>query len=254
MNHFRQRGFTLIELLVVVAIIAILAAMLLPALSAAKENARRAQCINNLRQSAIGITMYAQDHDQWLPLAPWNTNPQYQGQAYNHRAGAWLSNTKDKLVVYLQSGNYLPNPAILYCPSGKEAQKAYRDYIVNSSPTSASYGQHIGYFYAAWNADPNWQKGGNPDKPLRRPPARMGQPAATGVYPDWNGDMDVTLLQDVYGWDNSSGFQLTSHLSNRGRPAGANVVLLDGSVRWAGSEQVEKWGTWISSWGYRYYW
>jgi prepilin-type N-terminal cleavage/methylation domain-containing protein/prepilin-type processing-associated H-X9-DG protein len=64
----RKRGFTLVELLVVVAVIALLAALLFPALAGARDKARQATCVSNLKQIGLAAALYIQDYDEHYPL------------------------------------------------------------------------------------------------------------------------------------------------------------------------------------------
>ena len=83
MNQQRKRGFTLIELLVAIAIIAILAALLLPALSSAKQKARAIQCINNLRQIGQATFIYCEENEDLLPYAWYNDMDNHVNNFYS---------------------------------------------------------------------------------------------------------------------------------------------------------------------------
>lgn len=146
----RVTGFTLIELLVVVAIIAILAALLMPALKSVRESAYQIRCASNLRQLGLGVSLYANDHDGWLPqvivqnVAPdWLPNEFWFGERF---VGPYLERTGTTGIVEASEMH-----GALRCPATRRPRRTdgsdYGTYGFNS--------QLVGYINGAWDSYQN---------------------------------------------------------------------------------------------------
>ncbi len=229
-------AFTLVEMLVVIAIIAILAALLLPALAKAKETARSIKCVSNLKQLGIAIHAYAMDHDDDLVAAEMDV-----GNGASAQEGWPTILYRGKYVPAPRMNNYYDvatDDNVFKCPSGiqevgspstppvsrddPEGAKA-RAFTDDKDPTDKF---HIDTWYGINAGTGTTKKWPFSRKPLDPPPAGQG---------GWNGNKigvvelpsTTAALYDGLWLHNGNDNRVNARHRNRTR---TNILLFDGSV------------------------
>jgi len=209
-NEMKKQGFTLIELLVVIAIIAILAAILFPVFSQAREKARQTQCLSNLRQIGQAALMYLQDWDEYC-LHQCNANMQI---------GSW--------AAVLQP--YVKNWNVYWCPTlGYPDTTGWDDCVKAMVP---HYGLN-GWGTAEYFTGTSW--------PWRRYGAQ-NRPSERCWFIDtiyWNKSDGLAYAWGYFTfWTQPSAAMSPDDLTHSRHQDGFNVLFLDGHAKYVKRDQV----------------
>ncbi len=226
--HRTLAAFTLIELLVVIAIIAILAAMLLPALSSAKERSKRASCKSSMRQFILAVHLSAEDVNQNVPSGASDMGP------LDDHLPVLCTNTYNEMLRYL--GN---NEQLMHCPSFLDFFQSRR-----AMPEERPYGYIIGYNYHGGHTNTPWPP--ITGTAIWVSPQKLTESSTLVLVSDMNdwspgygrtfaphGKHGVVFQAGDYGNESSSGAS-SAELGS----AGGNVGYLDGSVAWIPSSKM----------------
>ena len=234
-----RKGFTLIELLVVIAIIAILAAILFPVFARARENARKANCLSNLKQIGMGITMYAQDYDEILP---------YNYSYHSPTTQVYLTWWADDIQPYVKNYKFLqcpssgPHGAYTYKREGLPAQYPpvlSKDYLAN-----CVVGTWPGY--AGTKNPPFVNNWGNPGVSL----SQIQKPAEViAVFDAGYCRTGATIFGEIWAPEHTDAHPTPSDCSNdqpsgwvgKKHSGGFNAAFCDGHAKWIRQSKPENW-------------